>query len=473
MTVERHWAIAAALFVAGGLAVAVTVGRIHPAPSETGTLAVVPGDFLVAVHAQGELVPQHQNTMVSPFQGKVEKLLDEGQDATKGAEVARMDTHDLEDKLREAQLDLGSAQADLAQQQQNYRSDRLTNAAAVRAAEKDLQLKRLELAITLRGADAKQLRDLQLGVQVATKVYQNAAESLKRKESLVSRGILKASDLSDARLDFLVKRKDMLVARAKYALLKAGSLPETKAIRRLQVKQGEAALAIATHKLRSFERVQALERRKIQLQIDLRHAQIAKLQGQMADAHIRSPLDGTVVYPKFWRNGNLAKISEGDTVWRGQAFLRVADFRKVDVSAEIDEGDIGRVKVGLPVQLTLSTARGKVFHGRVKEISALAADSKNQNQREGAPKVFTATIQVDESASAFRPGLTVDVDFITGQYHHVLSVPSSSVGKDGTRPYVVMADGRRRPVVLSDRNDDRVIVQSGLSAGERIRVDRS
>ncbi|HEY9765922.1 MAG TPA: HlyD family efflux transporter periplasmic adaptor subunit [Chroococcales cyanobacterium] len=441
-------------------------GKKNPAVS---TFVLEPAGFVVSVHAQGELVPQSQFNFLAPFQGKIEKLANEGKDVKKGEEIGKLDTNELEDKQREAQLDLGSANSDLAQLEQDSRADRIKNDAAVRAAVKDLELKKLELSIILRGPDPQQLRDLELTRQVAKKDFDAAQDGIARKESLVERGILKATDLSESRLELLVKRKDLYVAQAKYALLKAGALPESIEIKRLQVKQAEAVLLIARHKLSTFEHTKGLERKKIQLQIDRRQAQVKQMKEQIGVAHILSPQAGTVVYPKFWHNGNLAKISEGDAVWRSQAFLRVADFSRVLVSSEIDEGEIGRIRVGLPVRVAL--AKGRSFKGHVKSMSSLAAESANQNQREGAPKVFQAMVQVDETGVYFHPGLTVDLDFITARYEKVLSIPNTAVGKAERSTYVVLEDGSLRTVVLGDRNDDKVIVKAGLKAGDRIRLE--
>ncbi|HBN08825.1 MAG TPA: hypothetical protein DD435_09305, partial [Cyanobacteria bacterium UBA8530] len=428
--------IAAGLILLSLIAGALLVPKLSPKKLNDAPIFVVQSaEFVVSVHAQGELVPQSQFNFLAPFQGKIERLTSEGKDVKKGEEIGKLDTNELEEKLREAQLDLGSANSDLAQLEQDSRADRIKSDAAVRAAVKDLELKRLELSITLRGPHPQQLRDLELTRRFAKKDFDAVQEGIARKESLVERGILKATDLSESRLELLVKRKELYVAQAKYALLKAGALPDSIEIKRLQVKQAEALLLVARHKLSTFEHTKGLERKKIQLQIDRRQAQVKQMKERIEAAHILTPQAGTVIYPKFWHNGNLAKISEGDAVWRSQAFLRVADFSEVLVSSEIDEGDIGRIRVGLPVRVAL--AKGRSFKGHVKSLSSLAAESANQNQREGAPKVFQAMVQVDETEAHFHPGLTVDLDFITARYEKVVSIPNTAVGKADRSTYVV------------------------------------
>ena len=67
----------------------------------------------------------------------------------------------------------------------------------------------------------------------------------------------------------------------------------------------------------------------------------------------------------------------GQQVWKGQLIARVYDTSCLEVVAEIDEMDIGRVKVGDVLPVTMDTDEGTVLHGTVTEISGFGTVKQN------------------------------------------------------------------------------------------------
>jgi multidrug resistance efflux pump len=81
-------------------------------------------------------------------------------------------------------------------------------------------------------------------------------------------------------------------------------------------------------------------------------------------ASLRSPISGTVIK-------TMAKA--GEVVSPGQTIAMVVNKKELYVSANIEEGDIHRVKVGQPVEFTVDTFSGVTIMGKVKEIGEATA----------------------------------------------------------------------------------------------------
>lgn len=442
------------------------------APIEgTGTtLEVQPSELVVTLQAQGELVPRIMSSITAPFSGKLEQLAAEGHDVRKGDFVAQLETREQQDRLAELELEQGGAEADLAKLDQDTHTGRLKVRAAVDVARQSLALARHELAMLRRGSDPRRLRDLLIASQVASQSALAAAETLAQKEALVGRGILRATEVGDAKILLILRQRDELVARVRYLLEKAGPVEGTIELQVAEVARAEADVRAAQRAFEVYERTRALERQKLQLRLDRLAARIIELKRQIAEARLVSPIDGTVVLPKTWRNGNFAKFKTGDPVWQSQAFMRVADYRRVDVESEVEEQSISRIRVGMPIRMHLSTEKGRRYRGQVTSIAALASQSKRENPGDGAPKVFTTLCTVIEEAQSFRPGLSVEVEYELARHPEVLVIPVGSILQDRAGPHVLMAGGERRRVRLGDRQESRVIVVEGLRAGERIRA---
>ncbi|OXM83460.1 HlyD family secretion protein [Paenibacillus rigui] len=83
-------------------------------------------------------------------------------------------------------------------------------------------------------------------------------------------------------------------------------------------------------------------------------------------ASLRSPISGTIIK-------TMAKA--GEVVSPGQTVAMVVDKKKLYLNANIEEGDINRVKVGQPVEFTVDTFPGVTLMGKVQEIGEATAST--------------------------------------------------------------------------------------------------
>lgn len=115
------------------------------------------------------------------------------------------------------------------------------------------------------------------------------------------------------------------------------------------------------------------------------------LLGQLGRTRIEAPFDGVVI------RGDLSQ-SLGSPVQRGDVLLTVAPRERFRVIVEVDERDIGRVRVGQPGSLALSALPWDTLAVKVTRVTPMANAVEGRN-------VFEVEAALDAQPDTLRPGL--------------------------------------------------------------------
>lgn len=168
-----------------------------------------------------------------------------------------------------------------------------------------------------------------------------------------------------------------------------------------------------------------------------------------------SPLSGVVI---------LRDAVVGQTVDPGTVLFAMSD--NLIVLAQVDESDIGRVRLGMPARITLDAYPDQPVPGKVLDI---LYEGKNVSN------VITYGVKVrpERVPPFFRSQMTANVGFIAGLKENAVLVPSSAVREDsdGTKSVLVPGpDGKpaRREVKTGIESAESVEIVSGLNAGEKL-----
>jgi len=140
----------------------------------------------------------------------------------------------------------------------------------------------------------------------------------------------------------------------------------------------------------------------------------------------------------------------------------VADLSSVWVQAQVFQNDLGRIKIGDPATLTVSTFPGRTFRGRVDFIyPQLDTDTRTAKVR-----VVSSNFDLQ-----LKPGMFVNVALKVPMGRQLV-IPASGVLQSGSRQiaFVKRSDEYLEPreVELGPRVGDDFIVLRGLKAGEQI-----
>lgn len=157
------------------------------------------------------------------------------------------------------------------------------------------------------------------------------------------------------------------------------------------------------------------------------------------------------------------KAVQGIRFMPGDILYQIADLSSVWVIAEVQEQDIGQVRLGSRAQVSVDAYPDRMFDGRVNFIYPTL---------NSATRTVQVRIEISNPEGLLKPAMYADALISLGKGNRVLTVPASAVIDSGTRQIVLvrLAEGRFEPrtVQLGARGDDYVEVVSGVAEGEQV-----
>jgi HlyD family secretion protein len=177
---------------------------------------------------------------------------------------------------------------------------------------------------------------------------------------------------------------------------------------------------------------------------------------------IRTPYGG-VVSKKYTEVGEL--------LLPGKQIVTVVDPGRIYVLATIDEVDVGRLRLGQPVIISIDAFPGEKFNGTIRRISPIVSGGKLETR--------TADVWIDFSAkdARIKPGMSADIEILITMLTEVLSAPSQAIVEREGKKQVYIAEGtdlapsattrvRLQPVEIGESNWVSTEIRNGLKAGE-------
>jgi len=368
----RNWLIG---FVLAALVAAAGYWTLRPSgeiPSETAyrMANVDRGQITAAVRATGTLTPVTTVLVGSQLSGQiVEILADYNSQVKAGQVVARLNSDQIRTRRDAAQADLAQARADLVvkrAQLDRARSTRLKANSTVT----DLEAQRDRTAAQL--ADAKR--------------------TFERQEELFKRHAGSQQALDTARTQVEVQTATLASSEAQIASAKAelNGLDADILLAEGQVQSGEALIGSREAKLKD-------------ILIDLERTDI------------RSPVDGVVVQRQVDLGQTVAASLSTPTL-----FQIAQDLRVIDIYANVDEADVGRLKAGQLVTFTVNAYPNRSFEGRVEMVRLGAQTIQNV-------VTYTGVIRVENADMALLPGMTANLQVVTEDRRDVLRVANAAL----------------------------------------------
>ncbi len=152
-----------------------------------------------------------------------------------------------------------------------------------------------------------------------------------------------------------------------------------------------------------------------QAQVVQARASLAQTRVNLQHTVITSPVDGIVLA----RN-----VEIGQTVTSGlqtpTLFVIARDLGTMQVSAAVDESDIGHVAAGQPVTFTTDAYGTETFSGTVTEVRLQPVVTQNV-------VTYTTMIAVPNPGAKLKPGMTATVRIETARADNALRVPMAAL----------------------------------------------
>ena len=183
------------------------------------------------------------------------------------------------------------------------------------------------------------------------------------------------------------------------------------------------------------------------------------------DFVIKAPESGMLIYKRDWR-GN--KITQGGRVagW-DPTVATLPDLSTMISKTYINEVDINTVTAGQKVEIGLDAFPEKSLNGIVLDVANMGQQRPNSDS-----KVFEVLVEIYESDTTLRPGMSTSNKIIAQVIENTLFLPVEAIHSQGdSLTYVYLKRGSKllkKEVRLGISNSDEVIVLSGLSEGESV-----
>ncbi|MCG6925772.1 MAG: efflux RND transporter periplasmic adaptor subunit [Acidobacteria bacterium] len=197
--------------------------------------------------------------------------------------------------------------------------------------------------------------------------------------------------------------------------------------------------------------------------------ELAENERSLGSMSLLAPRSGIFLVGPYYQWGpeGPRKLQPGDQVWPSYPIGKIPDPGEMEVQAILPESDHGRVAPGMKTRSILDTYPDRVFEGEVTEVGSVASEGGRGwvATRPG----FPVRVSLETTDPLMRPGLSVRVEVVRGQWDDALVVPRGAVRFDEDGPVVRRDTGADPvPVTLTACTPVECVVAEGLEEGDRV-----
>ncbi len=193
------------------------------------------------------------------------------------------------------------------------------------------------------------------------------------------------------------------------------------------------------------------------LQISIKQSQI-KIHNYQEDEippnPIVSPIDGYL---------STLSVDSGQQINNGSTIGTVTDYSDLEVTIQVDELDITKIKKGQTAQVTLDAFPNQLFTGTVTDIG-------EEGQSQNGVSVYDVTIHLKDPKN-IKIGMTAETVIKVAEKNNVLVVPIEAVEQMRNKSFVLISTDsgtQRTPVEVGLHNENFIEITSGLKEEDQI-----
>lgn len=201
--------------------------------------------------------------------------------------------------------------------------------------------------------------------------------------------------------------------------------------------------------------------------------EVARSQYEASRDDVRVKKDYSVIKAPFGGVVSRKYTEVGELLLPGKQIVTIVDPDRIYVLATIDEVDVGRLRLMLPVNITIDAFAGEKFEGSIRRISPIVSGGKLET------RTADVWIYFSKKDARIKPGMSADIEILITTLKDVLSAPSQAIIEREGKKQVYVAEGkglaagavtrvRLRPVEAGESNWVNTEIKKGLSPGEFI-----
>jgi len=466
-------ALVALLLIIGGWRLHSTRADRAAARSRIPTAEITRGPLAITLPITGTLESAEETPVRGEIAGVLVDICQDNSPVQPGDFIFQLDTEDLtaqrEDRagsLADAEEGLSSTQADMLTRIAQAESDALTARESLDLAQESAQAEREKMAAQVAYTQGELAR---------------AEQELKRYQRLAELNYIPGTRLRQVEKDYRGKQFDLDQQRAQEAEVEQRTAE--------QVQDQETSLALALHSLDTAKADAQAEVEGDRIHVAEAERRLAEVEAKIAQCRVAAPTAGLAVIQtnsNNWPERRPYRL--GDEVESGASPVTIYDLTRMQARCQIGEMDISRVHQGQEA-FVVSDKGGKRYRGKLALVEELAQESNVWQGGTPGKKVFGVLVTLEETDPArLRPGMTVDLEVVLDRLPEATLAPIRAVFTENGKAVVYRARGgaaagqagrtngaqafERVPVTIGARNDLFVEVRSGVSAGDRVALER-
>jgi len=189
-----------------------------------------------------------------------------------------------------------------------------------------------------------------------------------------------------------------------------------------------------------------------QAQVEAGRAQVRAMSNQTGYTELRADHDGIIT---------AAMGEPGQVVTAGQTVMRLAHSGEIEIATSVPEDQVGRMRVGLPVQVALWSAPGVPAQGSIRELAS-SADS--------ATRTYAVRVAVLQPPPQMKLGMTATVS-VPLEGPKLVRIPMMALVEQREQKGVWLYDAAAqavafRPIVVAGVVGNDILVGGGLNDGD-------
>lgn len=353
-------------------------------------------DIIKKTVATGSIKPRREVLIKPQVSGVVDELyVEAGQIAKKGQKIAKI-------KLIPSQISINNAQSQV-------------ELARIRYDEAQRELKR-----------QKEVFGKKLDVESARSSYETSLQEEERNRRLFDEGVVSEQEYNRF-------KRDMEMAKAAFdnAQLQAGNT----------LQQFEANVDIAKQEMNAaINNLQLLKEGASKNSRQVNNIVVSTVEGMVLDVPVEEG----------------SSVIERNNFNEGTSIAIVADMKSLIFEGNVDESDVGKLKEGMPLELTIGAIEDTKFDATLEFISPKGIEE------EGTVK-FEVRAAIKPTEDVFlRAGYSANGDIILDRRDQVITLQERDV--------IFKNDSTFIEVSVGDQEFEKRVIKTGLSDGLKIEV---
>ncbi len=178
---------------------------------------------------------------------------------------------------------------------------------------------------------------------------------------------------------------------------------------------------------------------------------------------IRSTISGLILNVPV-KVGN--SVINSNTFNDGTTIATVANMNDLIFDGNIDETEVGRLHLGLPVRISVGALQDLTFEAALEYIAPKATENNGTNLFE-----IKASVKVPADVT-IRSGYSANAEIVLQEANDVITLPESAIQYEGEQTFVYVKNGleyERREVETGLSDGVNIEIKSGLSLDDVVR----